>query len=290
MTTPKRLLLVLAILFSCVGCDQATKSVAKAYLSETHAVVLLGDTVRLQVAKNYGAFLSLGSSIGESSRGMLLSVVVGLVLAALLAYLFISKPQNPIVGVSIALIVGGGVSNLIDRLRYGGYVVDFLNVGIGPVRTGIFNVADMAIMVGVVLWAFSDRLWSEEVGLKPDPQARVPQARALSSDLHAAATRGGFLALCAHGRSRSSVFSVCSLSGSTWRPGSRMCCKCRTRWIFPATDYLRVQQLYARLVAAECGGAGRPGLDVRTHGAGARRGCGSSCSRASRSAPCSSRR
>jgi len=161
MTTPKRLLLILTILFSCVGCDQATKSVAKAYLSETHAVVLLGDTIRLQVANNYGAFLSLGASIGESSRGMLLSLVVGLVLAALLAYLFISKPQNPIVGVSIALIVGGGVSNLIDRMRYG-YVVDFLNVGVGPVRTGIFNVADMAIMLGVVLWAFSDRIWSNK--------------------------------------------------------------------------------------------------------------------------------
>lgn len=164
MTTTKRLLLVLAILFSCIGCDQATKSVAKAYLSETHAIVLLGDTVRLQVAKNYGAFLSLGSSIGESSRGMLISVVVGLVLAALLAYLFMSKPENPVVGVSIALIVGGGVSNLIDRLRYGGYVVDFLNVGIGPVRTGIFNVADMAIMAGVVMWAFSDRLWVKQSG------------------------------------------------------------------------------------------------------------------------------
>jgi signal peptidase II len=160
MSSTKRLLLILAILFSCVGCDQATKSVAKAYLSETHTVVLLGDTVRLQLAKNYGAFLSLGSSVGEASRGMLFSVVVGAVLAALLAYLFISKPENPIVGVSVALIVGGGVGNLIDRLRYGGYVVDFLNVGIGPVRTGIFNVADMVIMVGVVLWAFSDKFWT----------------------------------------------------------------------------------------------------------------------------------
>ena len=161
MTTTKRLLLIFTILFSCVGCDQATKSVAKAYLSETHSVVLLGDTVRLQLAKNYGAFLSLGSSVGEASRGVLFSVVVGAVLSALLAYLFISKPENPIVGVSVALIVGGGVSNLIDRMRYG-YVVDFLNVGVGPVRTGIFNVADMAIMLGVVLWAFSDRIWSNK--------------------------------------------------------------------------------------------------------------------------------
>jgi hypothetical protein len=108
MSTTRRLLLILTILFSCVGCDQATKSVAKAYLSETHTVVLLGDTVRLQLAKNYGAFLSLGSSVGEASRGVLFSVVVGAVLAALLVYLFISKPENPIVGVSVALIVGGG--------------------------------------------------------------------------------------------------------------------------------------------------------------------------------------
>jgi signal peptidase II len=161
--SPKRLLLILAILFSTVGCDQATKSIAKAYLVETHPIVLLGDTVRLELARNYGAFLSLGSALGESSRGLLLSGVVGLVLAALLVYLFVSRPQNPLVGASIALIVGGGVSNLIDRLRYGGYVVDFLNVGIGSLRTGIFNVADMAIMVGVVLWAFSDRLWRKPV-------------------------------------------------------------------------------------------------------------------------------
>lgn len=168
MSTPKRLLLVLAILFCCVGCDQASKSVAKAYLSERHAVVLLGDTVRLEVAKNYGAFLSLGASMGEASRGILMSVGVGAVLASLLAYLFVSKPENPIVGVAVALIVGGGVSNLIDRLRYGGYVIDFLNVGIGSLRTGIFNVADMAIMLGVVLWAFSDKLWK-----KPKSQAEA---------------------------------------------------------------------------------------------------------------------
>lgn len=162
--TSKRLLLIFTILFACVGCDQATKSVAKSYLTETGSVILLGDTVRLVLARNYGAFLSLGASVGESSSGLLLSALVGAVLAGLLIYLFVSKPQNPYVGASVALIVGGGVSNLIDRLRYGGYVVDFLNVGIGSLRTGIFNVADMAIMAGVIVWAFSDRLW----GKKPE--------------------------------------------------------------------------------------------------------------------------
>lgn len=47
----------------------------------------------------------------------------------------------------MALFLGGGVSNLLDRLIHG-TVIDFMNVGIGPLRTGIFNVADMAIMLG----------------------------------------------------------------------------------------------------------------------------------------------
>jgi signal peptidase II len=162
VTSAKRLLLTVAILLCCVGCDQASKVVAKTYLVEGQPVVLLGGSVRLDLAKNYGAFLSLGSAVGKSSRGMLLSLIVGAVLVALLAYLFVAKPANPLVAVSVALIVGGGFSNLIDRVRYGGYVVDFLNVGIGSLRTGIFNVADMAIMVGVVVWAFSDRLWPGE--------------------------------------------------------------------------------------------------------------------------------
>ncbi len=49
---------------------------------------------------------------------------------------------------AVVLLLAGGIGNLIDRLFHGGLVIDFLNVGIGPVRTGIFNVADMAIMAG----------------------------------------------------------------------------------------------------------------------------------------------
>jgi len=45
-------------------------------------------------------------------------------------------------------LLAGGIGNLIDRLFHNGLVIDFLNVGIGPIRTGIFNVADMAIMAG----------------------------------------------------------------------------------------------------------------------------------------------
>jgi signal peptidase II len=56
------------------------------------------------------------------------------------------------------MLLGGGLSNLFDRIAYGGYVLDFLNVGIGPLRTGIFNVADMFIMAGVFVMLFSEQI------------------------------------------------------------------------------------------------------------------------------------
>ncbi len=157
----KRLLLIVTILISCVGCDQTTKSIAKTYLSETETVSLLGGSVRLQIAKNYGAFLGLGESMHRTVRTALLSAGVAAVLIALFAYCLAATQRNPVVLPALGLVIGGGMSNLIDRLLYGGYVVDFLNVGIGSVRTGIFNVADVFIVVGVLLLVFSDRLSKE---------------------------------------------------------------------------------------------------------------------------------
>ena len=52
----------------------------------------------------------------------------------------------------VALLIAGGGSNWLDRITRGS-VIDFLNVGIGPVRTGVFNVADVAIVMGVALIA-----------------------------------------------------------------------------------------------------------------------------------------
>jgi signal peptidase II len=57
--------------------------------------------------------------------------------------------------ISWALICGGGFGNLIDRFSRHGYVTDFLNVGIGTLRTGIFNIADFALLVGIALLVLS---------------------------------------------------------------------------------------------------------------------------------------
>lgn len=158
MKISKRLLLILTLVISCVGCDQASKSVAKTHLSETEAIFLLGDGVRLQIAKNYGAFLSMGDSLPASWRSGLLVVGVGLLLACLAAYALLSRSLNWFSFSGIALYVGGGTSNLIDRLHHGGFVVDFINLGVGPLRTGVFNFADVAITAGVFLLVFNGPL------------------------------------------------------------------------------------------------------------------------------------
>jgi len=146
-----RLLLVAGVLLGCVGCDQATKVVAKAHLSEGPVITLLHDTVRLTYAENPGAFLGLGASLPDSVRtfifqGVVSLMVIGLVLAAA----FWPRMTRGQV-VAFTLLGASGLGNLIDRVIYDGLVTDFLNFGIGNLRTGIFNVADMLGVVAIVL-------------------------------------------------------------------------------------------------------------------------------------------
>jgi len=151
MHTIKRLLLLLCVLAACVGCDQTTKRMAESNLPRQQALSFLADTVRLQVAHNEGAFLNLGVSLPKSWRLTVLRGGVAAMLVALLAYALYVKPVGTPFMLAVSLIFAGGCSNLIDRFVNDGYVVDFLNLGVGPLRTGIFNVADIAITAGALL-------------------------------------------------------------------------------------------------------------------------------------------
>ena len=151
MSIARRLVLILFVLVSCVGYDQTTKSFAQSHLPHAEARSYLGDTVRLQLAHNHGAFLSLGASLPEFWRLALFAVFVGTLLLGLLAFVLLVKRIPSYAVVACTLLFAGGFSNLIDRLLYGGYVVDFINLGVGPLRTGIFNVADIFISVGAIV-------------------------------------------------------------------------------------------------------------------------------------------
>ena len=148
----KRILVLLVVLVVCAGCDQATKSIAQQTLSGMPPQTLVAGLVRLEYTENPGAFLSLGAKLSDDARFWIFTVMVAVLLIGLLVFAFRMSPNTPfLIILAIALIVGGGLSNLIDRLVNDGRVVDFMQLGIGPLRTGVFNVADVAIMGGLAV-------------------------------------------------------------------------------------------------------------------------------------------
>ena len=154
----KKLTILLPILAACIVFDQITKYTTKHYLEGRGVYSYIGDTFRLGYSENTGSFLGLGSSLPENVRTFLFSGLVAVFLLIFLVYVIKSSDISKTGVIASALIIAGGLSNLIDRLVNNGAVIDFLNLGIGSLRTGIFNVADMAIMLGafLLLWYKSD--------------------------------------------------------------------------------------------------------------------------------------
>ena len=157
MRSIRRFIVVMLTLSCCVGCDQVSKSAARSMLHSGGTQSLFADSLRLQLTENPGSFLSLGASLPEHLRFTLFTAAVAVILAGLVCAALFARRLNTARFVALALLAGGGISNLIDRLLYDGRVTDFLNVGIGSLRTGIFNLADMAILAGALLLVFRSR-------------------------------------------------------------------------------------------------------------------------------------
>jgi signal peptidase II len=155
MTPFARLAVLLVTMIGCVGCDQVTKAAARTYLDTGTTMSFFNDTVRLQHAENPGGFLSIGESLPVGARTILFTFGGAALVAGSILWVIRSRRVNTIQTIGAALACSGGVGNLIDRFSRHGHVTDFLNVGIGPLRTGIFNVADFALLVGVALLVLS---------------------------------------------------------------------------------------------------------------------------------------
>jgi signal peptidase II len=146
-----RLSLIVIIMVTCVGCDQVSKHLVRSNLAVGYTRSFLGDTLRVTHAENPGAFLGLGADLPRSVRaGVFQAGVAVLVLGLMLLALY--SPELSAWGVgAVALLAASGLGNLLDRLSQNGSVTDFMNLGIGSLRTGIFNVADVVGLIGVAL-------------------------------------------------------------------------------------------------------------------------------------------
>jgi signal peptidase II len=152
----KRLSILLIVLLVCVTFDQATKAIAQRNLAGEAPREYLAGAVRLEYAENVGSFLSLGASLPAETRFWTFTVFSTALVVGLALYALRAAADTPLlVYLGIALVIAGGVGNLIDRLTHGGRVVDFMQLRAGPLRTGVFNVADVALMVGIGLVLFA---------------------------------------------------------------------------------------------------------------------------------------
>lgn len=150
-TLKQRLRLILPIVAVGILLDQLTKVWAIYTLKGKVGTSYLFDTVRIGYAENIGAFLGLGTELPEQMRFWVFTGLVGLFLLVLFIYMLVDKEMDRLSLIALSLIFAGGFSNFFDRAINDGAVVDFLNMGIGGLRTGIFNIADVYIMIGAGL-------------------------------------------------------------------------------------------------------------------------------------------
>lgn len=140
--------LFLGIALAIYALDQVTKLWAIQTLGPAaprHSIEVVGDYVRLSYATNTGA------AFGIFPGGSLFFTLVALV--AIPAIWYFNRtitPRNVLTRVCLGALLGGALGNLTDRLRLG-YVVDFVDVGVGDLRWPAFNVADSSFVVGILV-------------------------------------------------------------------------------------------------------------------------------------------
>jgi signal peptidase II len=165
--------LLLGVAGAVLVLDQWTKHWATRVLQHRDPVRVIGDFVRLTFTRNSGVAFGIGAGLPFPYY------VFSFAAVAAIFYLFLRHPLLSLARqLALALILGGAVGNLVDRLR-SGQVVDFVEVGVGRFHWPVFNAADSAVTVGVLLLALT---WSRRHeardarpgGMADDPHAGVP--------------------------------------------------------------------------------------------------------------------
>ncbi len=137
--------LVLVSAAIVLGLDLITKWTASVTLESGRSIPILGDVFRFTLVHNSGAAFGLFPGRGNAFV-FFSAAAIGLIL--LLVWRLPARSRIELI--ALGAILGGALGNLQDRLRVG-FVIDFIDVGLGHLRWPVFNVADAAVTLGVVL-------------------------------------------------------------------------------------------------------------------------------------------
>ena len=134
---------------AAVAAD-APAAAGATYLLEWHRIDVMGDWFKLLYAENPGAAFGFLRGVAPGLRDGIFFVLTLIVFLVLLGILVRTHPRHRVVLFALSTVLGGAVGNFVDRIRYG-YVIDFIDMHLGFMRWPTYNVADIAIAVGVVL-------------------------------------------------------------------------------------------------------------------------------------------
>jgi len=156
------------IVIALLVTDCATKRAVEHRLALGELKPVVGDVVRFTLSYNQNAAMSI--DLGGDSRRTVLSVLTIAALLVLGVLYHRTRPSERLRVIGVALVAGGALGNLLDRIRSSAGVVDFIDVGVAQVRFWTFNVADMGITAGAVLLLIA-------LGLNQHERALVPPQR-----------------------------------------------------------------------------------------------------------------
>lgn len=151
----KYILLATVTILLNYSLDQLGKFLANKLLKGEPPLSFLGNFFVLTYAENSGAFLGLGSSFNIIAKYIIMIILpLGVCLYGI--YWCFFKEKMIAKCIILSTIIGGGLGNLIDRIIHNFTVIDFLNFGIGNLRTGVLNIADISVTFGVILFVIYD--------------------------------------------------------------------------------------------------------------------------------------
>ncbi|TLF45056.1 signal peptidase II [Maribacter aurantiacus] len=147
-----RILIIFLVLLN-IGCDQVSKKVVRENVSYQEYIPLIQNHFILTNVENTGAMLGFGANFPPALKVILFQVLPLVVLLVLLYRVLTRTHTNNWMLWAFAFVIGGGIGNLIDRIALGS-VTDFFQIRLGFFKTGIFNMADVAVTTGVLLILF----------------------------------------------------------------------------------------------------------------------------------------
>lgn len=139
----------------CITADQLTKFLACLLLLPAVPLSFLAGTVRFEYVLNPYGFLSILAPLPETFRSFLLTWGVLVLVAGGLVFVCSTGKLAPRQRTSAWFILAGGASNLLDRFLHNGHVIDFIQVDAGFLKSGIFNLADVYILLGSFYLGFT---------------------------------------------------------------------------------------------------------------------------------------